>query len=56
MSEAKPAVQVKVKITRKDGHKHGGTHYKCDAEIEVPAHDSTYIVEHKIGELVKGSK
>lgn len=56
MSEEKPAALVKVKITRKEGHMHGGTHHKCDTEIEVPAHDSTYIVEHKIGELVKGSK
>ncbi|VEE17581.1 hypothetical protein [Ectopseudomonas mendocina] len=50
-----PAKTVKVKITRKEGHRHAGELHALDAVISVSERDAVIIVERlKAGERVKG--
>ena len=56
MSEQKQPQPVKVRITREQGHKHAGQHYPKGTELGVPPHDAAFIVERKIGELIKEGK
>ncbi|WP_346841217.1 hypothetical protein RAL92_25875 [Metapseudomonas otitidis] len=48
--------QVKVKITREQGHRHAGTKYAKDTVISVSESDAQAIVSLKAGEIVKGGK
>ncbi|PZE09273.1 hypothetical protein DMX10_31990 [Pseudomonas sp. 57B-090624] len=48
--------QVKVKITREQGHRHAGTKHAKDTVISVSESDAQAIVSLKAGEIVKGGK
>lgn len=48
------AEKVKVKITRKEGHRHAGQKYEEGAEISVSPRDAEIIVALKAGEVVGG--
>ncbi|MDO9625141.1 MAG: hypothetical protein Q7J46_14255 [Pseudomonas sp.] len=55
MAENKQPEQVKVKITRKAGHRHAGVKYPQGADIDVSPADAKIIVQTlKVGELVGG--
>lgn len=46
---------VKVKITRKEGHRHAGVKYSEGTELDVSPADAKIIVQTlKVGELVGG--
>ncbi|MGC8099972.1 hypothetical protein [Metapseudomonas otitidis] len=47
---------VKVRITREQGHRHAGTKYAKDTVISVSESDAKAIVSLNAGEIVKGGK
>ena len=52
----KQAKTVKVKITRKGGHRHAGQLHAQEAVIPVSERDAEIIVDRlKVGERVKGN-
>lgn len=54
--QPKQPAKVKVKITKENGHWHGGVKHPQGAEISVLPTDAQAIVDLKAGELVKGGK
>ena len=56
MAEKKEAAPVKVRITRKEGHRHAGKLVAEGEVLSVNEAQAVFIEKHKIGERVDAVK